>query len=74
MIPEHVRDVVSSVSARHGVRPELVAGKFGSKPVYRARHEAIAILRAEGYTQGQLGRWFGIRQQSVSDLLKRAAQ
>lgn len=66
MMPEHVQDVVSSTSARHGVRPELVAGKYGSKIVAQARREVMKALRSEGYTQGQIGRWFGLRQQSVA--------
>ena len=69
MIPAAARTAILDASVGQGVSPNDVLRKRGKRPAWEARRRAMQTLRQQGYTMGQIARWWGVRVQSVSELV-----
>ena len=69
MIPPIVRIAILDACVGQAVSPNDVAAKHGKRAVVAVRRVAMRRLIEHGFTQGQIARWWGMRQQSVSHAL-----
>lgn len=69
MIPAVVKTAILDACVGAAVSPNDVLRKRGKRPAWEARRRAMQTLRRQGCTMGQIARWWGVRVQSVSELV-----